>query len=148
MPTLKRKVLVYITHARRVLVFRHVDFPEAGIQVPGGTVEPGEDSEAAALREAREETGLSALRMIGLLGEREFDLASYGRDQIEQRRFYHLRCEGDPPATWRHAELTPSEGPPGPIRFEFFWAPLPDGVPPLIAEMGALLPALARSPTA
>jgi 8-oxo-dGTP diphosphatase len=142
MPIVKRKVLAYITHENRLLVFRHVDFPEAGVQVPGGTVEPDEEWEAAALREAAEETGLRELRLVGLLGEATFDLAVYGRDEINLRRFYHLRCEGQPPATWRHAELTPSEGPPGPILFEYFWAPLPDGVPPLSAEMGAMLPAL------
>lgn len=145
MPAMRRKVLAYITHANRLLVFRHVDFPEAGIQVPGGTVEPGEDWEAAALREATEETGLSDLRLIGLLGERKFDLAPYGRDEVNLRRFYHLRCEGQPPEVWRHAELAPSEGPPDPIMFECFWAPLPDGVPALVAEMGALLPALVRA---
>jgi 8-oxo-dGTP pyrophosphatase MutT (NUDIX family) len=145
MPTMKRKVLAYITNANRLLVFRHSDFPEAGIQVPGGTVEPGEEWEAAALREAEEETGLHDLLLAGLLGEAKFDLAIYGRDEINIRRFYHLRCEGDPPATWQHAELTPSEGPPGPIHFEYCWAPLPDGVPPLIADMDAMLPALVRA---
>src|SRR5690348_6110491 len=108
MPIMKRKVDAYITHERRLLVFRHVDFPEAGIQVPGGTVEPGEEWEAAALREAEEETGLPDLRLVGLLGETTFDLAAYGRDEVNQRRFYHLRCKGTPPVTWRHAELTPS----------------------------------------
>ena len=32
------KVFAYITHRDRLLVFRHTDFPEAGIQVPAGTV--------------------------------------------------------------------------------------------------------------
>ena len=89
MPIMKRKVYAYITHGSRLLVFRHVDFPEAGIQVPGGTVEPGEEWEAAALREA-EETGLRDLRLVRQLGERTFDLAVYGRDEVNLRRFYHL----------------------------------------------------------
>jgi 8-oxo-dGTP pyrophosphatase MutT (NUDIX family) len=142
---MKRKVYAYITHGSNLLVFRHVDFPEAGIQVPGGSVEPDEEWEVAALREAEEETGLRDLRLVRLLGEVEFDRAAYGLDQIDLRRFYHLRCEGDPPATWRHSELTPSEGPPDPILFELFWAPLPDGVPPLVAAMDALLPELVRA---
>lgn len=37
-----KKVYSYITHQDLLLLFVHVDFPEAGIQVPGGTVEPGE----------------------------------------------------------------------------------------------------------
>ena len=34
-----------------MLVFTHVDYPEAGRQVPEGTVMPGESPEAAMLRE-------------------------------------------------------------------------------------------------
>ncbi|MCD6284740.1 MAG: NUDIX domain-containing protein [Anaerolineae bacterium] len=51
--TLKHKVYAYITHANRLLVFRHVDVPDAGIQVPGGTVEEGEVPDEAAMRERR-----------------------------------------------------------------------------------------------
>lgn len=35
------KVYAYITHEERLLVFKHVDFPEVGIQVPGGTLDAG-----------------------------------------------------------------------------------------------------------
>ena len=143
MPAQLEKVMTYITHCNRLLVFRQPDFPEAGIQVPGGSVEPGEALETAALREAREETGLDGLRLVRLLGVCDFDGRSRGRDEIYRRAFFHLRCEGaEPPETWRHAELTPSDGSPAPIIFELFWAPLPDGVPDLIAGMGAMLPEL------
>ena len=40
-----------------LLVFEHVGVP-SGIQIPAGTVEPGEDVRHAALRELREETGV------------------------------------------------------------------------------------------
>lgn len=146
MPMRLDKVLAYITHGNRLLVFRQPDFPEAGIQVPGGSVEPGEALEAAVLREAREETGLDGLRLVRFLGVREFDGRSRGRAELYVRRFYHLRCaSAEPPQTWRHAEQTPSDGSPGPIAFELFWVPLPGGVPDLIAGMGALLPELIAS---
>ena len=48
-----------------------------------------------------------------------------------RRHCYHLTCRGDPPETWRHDEADPSDGTPGPITFEFFWAELLDGVPEL-----------------
>ncbi|MEA3336062.1 MAG: FAD-dependent oxidoreductase [Chloroflexota bacterium] len=40
-----------------LLVFKHTNFPEACIQVPAGTLEPGETAEAGVLREAYEESG-------------------------------------------------------------------------------------------
>jgi hypothetical protein len=59
------------------------------------------------------------------------------------RRFYHLRCSGNPPLTWQHEERFPSDDPEQvPILFEFYWVPLPDGVPPLIADHGVMLPRL------
>jgi 8-oxo-dGTP pyrophosphatase MutT (NUDIX family) len=141
-PTLKQKVFAYITHGRRLLVFSHPHSPAAGIQVPAGTIEPGEPPELAALREAAEETGLPDLTMAFFLGEHLRDMSDFGLDQLHQRYFYHLPYAGDPPATWRHGELTPSDGTPGPIVFEFFWAALPDGVPELIADHGKFLPEL------
>lgn len=52
------KVLIYATWNDRLLVFEEPDFPETPLQVPGGTVDAGEDILAAAYREFAEETGL------------------------------------------------------------------------------------------
>jgi ADP-ribose pyrophosphatase YjhB (NUDIX family) len=142
MPVLKQKVFAYITHGPRLLVFRHPESPEAGIQVPAGTVHAGEDLEAAVLREATEETGRADLVLVRFLGEQVLDRQDRGLDELHHRYFYHLRCTGDPPATWRHWETDPSDGSPAPIPFDFFWARLPDGVPELIAGHGKLLPQL------
>ena len=43
------KVFAYITNQNRLLVFRHMDFPEAGIQVPAGTFMTGEELITAVL---------------------------------------------------------------------------------------------------
>src|SRR6476661_1052380 len=57
MPIMKRKVFASITHGDRLLVFSHSFAPEAGMQVPAGTVNDGEDPDSAVMREAYEEAG-------------------------------------------------------------------------------------------
>lgn len=49
-PDIRRKAFAYITHQQRLLVFEHPDSPEAGIQVPAGSIEPGETPQAGTLR--------------------------------------------------------------------------------------------------
>ncbi len=140
MPTIKHKVFAYITHADRLLVFSHPDSPDAGIQVPAGTVDEGEDPENAVMREAFEETGLTGLQLHAYLGEDDYHVPEL--DQTDRRRFYHLTCGRQPPTTWRHEERHPSDGSPGPYTFEFFWVRLPDKVPPLAPGHDAMLPKL------
>ena len=142
MKRIRQKAFAYITFQGRLLVFSHPDFPAAGIQVPAGTVKPGETPEAAAWREAREETGLEGLCLVRFLGEQVRDMADCGLDEIHQRYFFHFECKQPSPELWRHNEEDPSDGSPAPIVFELFWARLPHGVPPLIADHGFMLPRL------
>ena len=141
------KVVAYITRETSLLVFRHVD-SDAGIQVPAGTLEPGEDIEDGALREAKEETGLSHLVMRRFLGVREYDMSTFGLAEIHRRYFYHLECQDETPPKWRHFELHPSEGPSEPIEFELFWVSLPDQVPDLAGAQGDFLAKLEVDPSA
>lgn len=150
MPLRKRKAFAYVTHrhpglGERLLVFSHPHAPEAGIQAPAGTMRDGESPAEAVLREAREETGLEGLEVVRLLGEQVRDMADYGRAEIHHRWFFHLRHVGDPPAVWRNYEPDPDDGSPDLPLFELFWAPLPDGVPELIADHDVMLPALLAS---
>lgn len=46
-----------------------IDHPTAGIQLPAGTVEEREEPVTAVFRELHEETGLTALRLVGKLAE-------------------------------------------------------------------------------
>jgi 8-oxo-dGTP pyrophosphatase MutT (NUDIX family) len=138
----KLKVLAYVTHGNRLLVFRQPNFPEAGIQVPGGSVHSGESLNGAVMREAVEETGLSGLRPGSYLGDVKQDHSSRGRFEIHHRHYYHLTTEGDVPEVWQHTELDPSEGDYDSVLFELFWVELPDGVPPLISEMDQKIPEL------
>lgn len=83
----KEKVVCYIVKDKKVLVFRHVDFSyeEVGIQVPAGSIKPGETPEEAALREAREETGLDNFRIVEKLGETEYIFCSLDRELCWER---------------------------------------------------------------
>ena len=136
----KHKVYAYITHGNRLLVFDHVHFPEAGTQVPGGTLKLGEHPDDAVMREASEETGLRNLRLGVRLGELDHALPELG--QVHHRHYYHLICNGVPPERWCHDEMDPSDGSSVPITFELYWVPLPDSVPELIAGMDEMVPRL------
>jgi len=64
-----QKVTAFIVRERNgvkeLLVFKH---PTAGVQIPAGTVEEGEDIEAAVIRETYEETGLRFVEIENYLG--------------------------------------------------------------------------------
>jgi len=134
------KVTAYITCSGSILVFRHVDFPEAGIQVPSGTAEEGEDLNEAVLREAEEESGLSDLRLVSYLGKTSyvFDPAGKGAARI-QRHYFHLSWPGPiTKAGWQHWEASPSEGEEDQILFELYWVDR-SGIPELTGELGLML---------
>jgi len=141
-PVLKRKVFAYITRGDRLLVFSHPQAPEAGTQVPAGTIKDGETSEDGALREACEETGRTDLELGAYLGEQVRDMTEFGKSELHHRHFYHLWCTGDPPATWQNYEPDPDDQGTNRPLFEFFWARLPHDVPELLEDQGALLPEL------
>ena len=68
-PTFLGKVTAFITRKTQneveLLLLKH---PHAGVQIPGGTVEPEETPEQAVLREVQEETGLQDIRIKKYLG--------------------------------------------------------------------------------
>lgn len=76
----------FITRPRargpEIVVFDH---PLAGVQVPAGTLEPGEDPPLGALREAWEETGLEGLELVELLGELHEEA-----EVVRHRYLFHL----------------------------------------------------------
>ena len=131
------KVLCYIVRDGRLLVFRHTDYSyeEVGIQVPAGSIRAGETPEAAALREAREETGLTGFTIVSKLGEVEYDLSPY-RYEIQRRHVFHLALTGPTPQRWASQE--DHDGEQEPTHFECFWIPVEAGHV-LQSGQGALL---------
>ncbi len=142
-PAYKQKAFAYITRGagseRDILLLAHPNHPEAGIQVPAGTMTPGEPVLEAALREASEETGLRDLTVARVLGTIEFDVRPFGRNEIHLRHFVHLECGDETADRWEHWEEFPDDEPGGRVRFELYWSPLDHRVPALIADHGALL---------
>ena len=136
------KVVAYITKDDHLLVFRHVA-SEAGIQIPAGTLEPGESPNDGVIREAQEETGLDNLRVRRFLGSRDYDMLPYGRAELHRRYYYHLECTSDAPSIWRHLET--GGGTAKGIEFELYWVKLPDQAPKLAAAQGDFLAELGAS---
>jgi 8-oxo-dGTP pyrophosphatase MutT (NUDIX family)/predicted DNA-binding protein (MmcQ/YjbR family) len=113
-----RKSIGYVTRGRRVLFFRATETPEAGAELPGGTLEPDEDPNQGLLREIYEETGLSRFAPPRLLGVVTFDPGD--GEEVHLRHFFHLRLLSEAPASWSRVV---EEGN-GTFTFNFFWAPV------------------------
>lgn len=125
------KAIAYITRGDRFVVFEEPETPSAGIQVPGGTVEPGETLEAAVLREAEEETGLSQLSVVRALG---VQLHRRPSGRIHRRHYFHLVDSSDlEREVWEHYEEHPHSGS-APILYRLRWACLREP-PALHAEL-------------
>lgn len=141
------KVAAYITCNHRLLVFIQPDFPEAGVQVPAGTVGEGESFDDAVLREAQEETGLSNLKIETYLGTHVYDMRPITGDEVDiHRHYYHLSYPGPMQENrWQNWEDTPSGGEPEPILFELYWVNFPDDVPKLSGKLGDMLEKLSNS---
>ncbi|MER7211231.1 NUDIX domain-containing protein [Streptosporangium sp. NPDC000239] len=136
----KDKVLCYVVRDGRLLVFRHIgcSYEEVGIQIPAGSVRPGEAPEEAALREAREETGFTGFGIVRKLGEVVYDISPY-RFEIQHRHVFQLELAEPTPERWAGQELHDSER--EPTDFECFWIPLEDAHV-LQSGQGALIGAL------
>lgn len=109
------KVTCFITqhvkHDTKLLLFVH---PNAGVQIPAGTVNSGEEPERAAWREATEESGLTALKLVRYLGEQAdppptgytvvaYPTIVFGRPDLHSYDWAHFRI-GLPVEVLRHVE--------------------------------------------
>lgn len=116
-------------HLYELLLFRHLDFEQVPVQVPGGGIEPGESAEAALYREIYEESGLTELKLLRKLGITERCWLDTG---ATSRRHYFL-LEAPPKTADRWVYVVHGKGSDAGLRFDYFWRrppidlTLPDG---------------------
>ena len=74
--------------------------------LPKGTIETGETPEAVALREVREETGLSNVRVVGDLGQERYSFFWRTEDTFYNKtvRYFLLEFQGGEEATPQREE--------------------------------------------
>lgn len=93
-------------------------------------MEPDETPTEAALREAREETGLTLFESVRLIAEDESDRP----DEVIHRFFFHLPLMQEAPELWEHQ--VGGGGIDGGMIFKLWWADLPEamGLDPHFAD--------------
>jgi 8-oxo-dGTP pyrophosphatase MutT (NUDIX family) len=130
------KVIAYITRMRsekkELLVFDHVGMPEAGRQVPAGTVNPEESPFAAVLREVQEESGLSLSQVGRELGRFEWYRAD--RDEIHFRNVFHFEIAEPIKDEWLHVVGGSDED--HQLHFKFYWIAVDEAAQALAVDQG------------
>ena len=126
MTTVIEKACACVVQRGRVLVFRHPR-AVAGVQLPKGTIEPGESPVRAVERELAEESGLHLSVRPQLVAEMKFTgsikKAFPDREPKRQRWFIYRFDAVEPlPERWSHS-ATGSPEEQG-LIFDYFWHPL------------------------
>jgi ADP-ribose pyrophosphatase YjhB (NUDIX family) len=101
----RERVVAYVTRGREgrteLLTIEHGDIPEAGVQVPAGRLDPGEDLESGLRREVAEETGVTGLRIVRQLADGEEFERLYGAG-AHKSFAYHAAADDDGRDEWEH----------------------------------------------
>ena len=126
--TLRVRVAAYVLRRRpgrpvELLVFDHdADLPP-GTHVPAGGVAPGEPLEEAVLREVREESGLTSVRVLRPLAEEHTPHPI--RHFPRHTTFFELAVDGDTdiPDAWDHRVTGPGRD--NGMTFHCRFEPLP-----------------------
>ena len=115
---------------RQLLIFAHRDFPDAGLQVPGGTLDTGELPVVGVIREVFEETGLKNFSKVQKLGEQWILIND--KKEIHHRHFFFLEYDKSSPNAFQHI-VSAGELDQG-LVFQYSWIPF-SKLPPLAAKL-------------
>ncbi|GAB3555570.1 hypothetical protein GCM10027404_32750 [Arthrobacter tumbae] len=105
------KAVCYVLHNNHLLVFTHNNVPltVTGVQVPAGSIKPGESPERAAVRELHEETDRPG-QILSSVGVQRYDLRPT-RNEIAVRHYFEMRMtDADESERWVAGESDPSTG--------------------------------------
>jgi 8-oxo-dGTP pyrophosphatase MutT (NUDIX family) len=122
----RRQVIVYVTRENpetgfdEFLVFDVADRPEFTAVVPGGGIDEGETVEVAAIREAREETGLD-VEFVRELGVAE-NPGQKHPEFVQEGHYVHSKAPQGLPNQWEHHITGGGEESGAPVRCR--WIPV------------------------
>jgi putative (di)nucleoside polyphosphate hydrolase len=114
------KVCAYITRNDRELLTFESDRYD-GLQIPKGTIEPGETPPEALGREVEEESGLTGLQSVRRLTT-DVWVRRLSPPKLYQRHFFHATVD-DNRDEWTH--IVTGEGEERGKAFEYTWRELP-----------------------
>ncbi|MBP2017620.1 ADP-ribose pyrophosphatase YjhB (NUDIX family) [Symbiobacterium terraclitae] len=136
---MREKVIAYVVRRRaqriQLLVFDHVGMPEAGTQVPAGTVNPCETPVEAVLREVSEEVGVADPEVVAYLGQ--YCYFSAGRHEHHLRHVFLLTPPAPLPESW--TITVGGDGEDRGLLFHCFWIDVAYAAAALAGEQGLYL---------
>lgn len=141
LPREQNVAYVYLTCGSDLLVFRQTDFPDVGLQIPGGVALEDEEPQTTALRCFTEATGLSGLENVSWLGESTYVFTRVRTKYTRNRQFFHATLPELRQKRWSATGPSP-DGSGRPIRLGYFVTPVFNGELALADELDVHLPAV------
>jgi ADP-ribose pyrophosphatase YjhB (NUDIX family) len=124
----------------KLLVFEHDEqWSEAGIQVPAGTIDPGEAPEEAVIRETEEECGLHDLKIARKVDH--YMHFRHIRKEFNDRHVFLMETQ-DSRDAWVHKVA--GQGKDQGMNFHYYWMPIQEAAYRLADTQGCSIHRICR----